>query len=196
MNRILPALVLLSGVAVHAPNPLPPLAAAQFPEVGGAPVPSLAPMLAGVTRGVVNIAVKGRVKEENPLLQDPFFRRFFNLPQRSQPEERETQATGSGVIVDAGSGYVLTNGHVTENATRIEVTTKDNRRLTAKLIGTDSDTDVAVLQIPAENLTAVPMGDSDRLQVGDFVLAVGNPLALAQTVSSGLLGALDRRRPR
>jgi Do/DeqQ family serine protease len=192
MNRILPALVLLSGVALLAPEPRPALGAAPIPEVGGAPVPSLAPMLARVTPGVVNIAVKGRVKEENPLLQDPFFRRFFNLPQRSQPEERETQATGSGVIVDAASGYVLTNGHVTENATRIEVTTKDNRRLTAKLIGTDSDTDVAVLQIPAENLTAVPMGDSDRLQVGDFVLAVGNPFGLGQTVTSGIVSALGR----
>jgi serine protease DegQ len=192
MNRILTTLVLLSGVAVLAPEPPPALAAAPIPEVGGGTVPSLAPMLARVTPGVVNIAVKGRVKEENPLLQDPFFRRFFNLPQRSQPEERETQATGSGVIVDAANGYVLTNGHVTENATRIEVTTKENRRFTAKLIGTDSDTDVAVLQIPAESLTAVPTGDSDRLQVGDFVLAVGNPFGLGQTVTSGIVSALGR----
>src|SRR5215216_7297990 len=108
----------------------------------------------------------------------PFFRRFFNLPQRQQPEERETQSTGSGVIVDAANGYVLTNGHVVENATRIEVTTKDNRRYTAKLIGRDPDTDVAVLQIPSSGVVAVPMGDSDRLQVGDFVLAIGNPFGL------------------
>jgi Do/DeqQ family serine protease len=149
-------------------------------------------MLARVTPGVVNIAVKGKVREENPLLQDPFFRRFFNLPQRQQQEERETQSTGSGVIVDAANGYVLTNGHVVENATRIEVTTKDNRRFTAKLIGRDAETDVAVLQIPAENLTAVPVGDSDRLQVGDFVLAVGNPFGLGQTVTSGIVSALGR----
>jgi Do/DeqQ family serine protease len=149
-------------------------------------------MLARVTPGVVNIAVRGKVRSENPLLQDPFFRRFFNLPQRQQSEERETQATGSGVIVDAAQGYVLTNGHVVDNATRIEVTTKDNRRFTARLIGRDSEADVAVLQIPAQNLTAVPLGDSDRLQVGDFVLAVGNPFGLGQTVTSGIVSALGR----
>ena len=134
--------------------------------------------------------MRGRVKEQNPLLQDPFFRRFFNVPQNQQLQERETQSTGSGVIIDAAQGYVLTNGHVAANATRIEVTTKDNRRLTAKLIGTDNDTDVAVLQVPAGNLTALPMGDSDRLQVGDFVLAIGNPFGLGQTVTSGIVSAL------
>ena len=170
----------------------PAQAAAPIPEVAGAAVPSLAPMLARVTPGVVNIAVRGRVREQNPLLQDPFFRRFFDLPQNQRLQERETQATGSGVIVDAARGYVLTNGHVVENATRIEVTTKDNRRLTARLLGRDADTDVAVLQIPADNLTAVPMGDSDRLQVGDFVLAIGNPFGLGQTVTSGIVSALGR----
>src|SRR3954467_3562004 len=193
MNRILPTLVLLSGVALLAPEPRAAFAAAPIPaELGGTPVPSLAPMLAKVTPGVVNIAVKGKVREENPLLQDPFFRRFFNLPQRQQPEERETQATGSGVIVDAQNGYILTNGHVVDNATRIEVTTKENRRFTAKLVGRDTEADVAVLQIPAQNLTAVPLGDSDRLQVGDFVLAVGNPFGLGQTVTSGIVSALGR----
>src|SRR5207244_806972 len=145
-----------------------------------------------LTPGVVGVSVRGRVREENPLLQDPFFRRFFNLPQRQQQEERETQATGSGVIVDAAQGYVLTNGHVVENATRIEITTKDNRRSVARLIGKDSDTDIALLQIPAQNLTALPIGDSDRLQVGDFVLAIGNPFGLGQTVTSGIISALGR----
>src|SRR5205807_5838250 len=162
MNRIVSAFVLMSGVAACMPAADSALAAAPIPEIGGA-VPSLAPMLARITPGVVNIAVRGKVKSENPLLQDPFFRRFFNLPQRQQTEERETQATGSGVIVDAAQGYVLTNGHVVENATRIEVTTKDNRRLTAKLVGRDTETDIALLQIPSQNLVAVPMGDSDRL---------------------------------
>src|SRR5256885_1302320 len=182
------------GVAPPGPTPWAPpaRAAAPIPEAGGALVPSLAPMLARITPGVVNIAVRGRVKEQNPLLQDPFFRRFFNLPQNEKPEERETQATGSGVIVDAARGYVLTNGHVAEHATRIEVTTKDNRRFTAKLIGTDTDTDIAALQIPAGTLAAVPMGDSDRLQVGDFVLAIGNPFGLGQTVTSGIVSALGR----
>ncbi len=192
MYRILSALLLTGAVAAIAPLARPVLAAGVIPEVGGAVVPSLAPMLARITPGVVNIAVRGRVRAQNPLLQDPFFRRFFNLPQNQLPEERETQATGSGVIVDAAKGYVLTNGHVVEHATRIEVTTKDNRRLTAKLIGRDADTDVAVLQISPANLTAVPMGDSDRLQVGDFVVAIGNPFGLGQTVTSGIVSALGR----
>jgi serine protease Do len=192
MTRLLPALLLTGAVAVIAPLPGPAVAAGLIPQAAGGAVPSLAPMLSRITPGVVNIAVRGRVKEQNPLLQDPFFRRFFNLPQNAQPEERETQATGSGVIVDAAQGYVLTNGHVAENATRIDVVTKDNRRLTAKLIGIDSDTDIAVLQIPAVNLTAVPLGDSDRLQVGDFVIAIGNPFGLGQTVTSGIVSALGR----
>jgi Do/DeqQ family serine protease len=123
-------------------------------------------------------------------LQDPLVRRFFNMQQG--PIERQTEATGSGVIVDAAQGYVLTNAHVVENASNIEVTTKDNRRLTAKLIGRDSDTDIAILQIPSGSLTAVPIGDSDRLQVGDFVLAIGNPFGLGQTVTSGIISALGR----
>jgi S1-C subfamily serine protease len=182
MNRILSALVMMGALGVVASAPPSAIAAAPIPDIGGA-VPSLAPMLARVTPGVVNIAVRGKVREQNPLLQDPFFRRFFSLPENQRPQERETQATGSGVIVDAARGYVLTNGHVVENATRIEVTTKDNHRFTAKLIGRDPDTDIAVLQIPTNNLTAVPMGDSDRLQVGDFVLAIGNPFGLGQTVT-------------
>jgi Do/DeqQ family serine protease len=191
MHRILSALVVMSALGAVAFAPSAAIAAAPIPEVGGA-VPSLAPMLARVTPGVVNIAVRGKVREQNPLLQDPFFRRFFNLPENQRPQERETQATGSGVIVDAAKGYVLTNGHVVENATRIEVTTKDNRRFVAKLIGRDPDTDIAVLQIPTNNLTGVPMGDSDRLQVGDYVLAIGNPFGLGQTVTSGIVSALGR----
>jgi Do/DeqQ family serine protease len=192
MNRIVSAFVLMSGVAACMPAADSALAAAPIPEIANGAVPSLAPMLSRVTPGVVNIAVRGKVKSENPLLQDPFFRRFFNLPQRQQQEERETQATGSGVVVDAAQGYVLTNGHVVDNATRIEVTSKDNRRFTAKLVGRDTETDIALLQIPSQNLVAVPMGDSDRLQVGDFVLAVGNPFGLGQTVTSGIVSALGR----
>jgi Do/DeqQ family serine protease len=194
MNRILSALLVSGAVAFVGPalGPHSIATAAPIPQVGGGVVPSLAPMLARVTPGVVNIAVRGRVREQNPLLQDPFFRRFFDLPQDVRPRERETQATGSGVIVDAARGYVLTNGHVVANATRIEVTTKDNRRFVAKLVGRDPDTDVAVLQIPATDLVAVPIGDSDRLQVGDFVLAIGNPFGLGQTVTSGIVSALGR----
>jgi Do/DeqQ family serine protease len=190
MYRTLSALLLASAVAV-APAADTALAGPPIPEVGGV-VPSLAPMLARITPGVVNIAVRGRVREQNPLLQDPFFRRFFNLPQNQRSEEHETEATGSGVVVDATHGYVLTNGHVVENATRIDVTTKDNRRYTARLVGRDNDTDIAVLQIPAHHLIAVPMGNSDDLQVGDFVLAIGNPFGLGQTVTSGIVSALGR----
>jgi len=164
---------------------------AAIPEAVLGPTPSLAPILREVTPGVVNIGVRARAKQvDNPLLNDPFFRRFFNLP--PQQRERETQATGSGVIVDAREGYVLTNNHVVENADAIEVTTKDNRRFKAKLIGRDGDTDVAVLKIEGGNLTAVEFGDSDRLEVGDFVLAIGNPFGLGQTVTSGIVSALGR----
>jgi serine protease Do len=165
------------------------LAGAPIPEAGGAPIQSLAPVVSRITPGVVGISVRGRVREDNPLLQDPIFRRFFNM---QQPIERETQATGSGVILDAAQGYVLTNAHVVENANNIEVTTKDNRHFKAKLIGRDPDTDIAVLQITGGGLTAVPIGDSDRLQVGDFVLAIGNPFGLGQTVTSGIISALGR----
>ena len=190
MKRVLSALVVSGGIALTTGNVSSVLAGAPIPLADGAPVQTLAPVVSRITPGVVGISVRGRVKEDNPLLQDPMFRRFFNLQQ--QPVERETQATGSGVIVDAAQGYVMTNAHVVENANSIEVTTKDNRRLTAKLIGRDPDTDISVLQIPAGGLTAVPIGDSDRLQVGDFVLAIGNPFGLGQTVTSGIVSALGR----
>jgi Do/DeqQ family serine protease len=189
MKRVISTLMLLGGVMAFAP---PDFAAAPIPEYSGGAVPSLAPMLANVTPGVVNIGVKGRVREENPLLQDPFFRRFFNIPKGQDYQERETQATGSGVIVDASQGYVLTNAHVVENETSITVTTKDNRKFPAKLIGRDADTDVAVLKIEPGHLTAVPLGDSDKLQVGDYVVAIGNPFGLGQTVTSGIVSALGR----
>ena len=187
MNRVVSALVLSGGIIL--------MAGAVTCAVAGAPIPeaveTVAPVVARITPGVVGISVQGQVREENPLLQDPLFRRFFNL-QGQQPVEREFEATGSGVIVDAAQGYVLTNAHVVENATSIEVTTKDNRHFRARLVGRDPATDIAILQIPAEGLTAVPMGDSDGLKVGDFVLAVGNPFGLGQTVTSGIVSALGR----
>src|SRR5580704_4592368 len=186
MRRHISALVLIGGLAALAP---PGFAAAPIPEFSGGTVPSLAPMLSSITSGFVNIAVKGRVREENPLLQDPFFRRFFNVPQGQQYQEREFQASGSGVIVDAAQGYVLTNAHVIENAVSINVVTKDNKRYPAKLIGQDAETDIAVLRIEPGSLTAVPLGDSDKLQVGDFVVAIGNPFGLGQTVTSGIVSA-------
>src|SRR5882724_1760850 len=190
MKRVLSVLVVSGAIALTNGAPCSSFAGAPIPEMGGAPLQSIAPVVSRVTPGVVGISVRGRVREDNPLLQDPVFRRFFNM--QREPIERETMATGSGVIVDGAQGYVLTNAHVVENASSIEVTTKDNRRLKAKLIGRDPETDIAVLQIPSDGLTAVPMGDSDRLQVGDFVLAVGNPFGLGQTVTSGIISALGR----
>jgi Do/DeqQ family serine protease len=190
MKRVLTALVLAGGIFLTAGAPSPAFAGAPIPEAGGAAMTSVAGVVSRITPGVVGVAVRGEVRENNPLAQDPLFRQFFNF--RDQPIEQETEAVGSGVIVDAAQGYVLTNNHVVENATDIEVTTKDNRRFKARLIGRDPATDIAVLQIPADHLTAVPMGDSTRLQVGDFVLAVGNPFGLGQTVTSGIVSALGR----
>ena len=157
----------------------------------GQPLPTLAPMLARATPAVVNIAAIGHTEvRQNPLLMDPLFQHFFNLPQ--QPRRRETQSLGSGVIVDAGKGYILTNNHVVEQAEKISVTLRDGRHFNAKLLGTDEASDIAVIQIPAEKLTALPLTDSDTLRVGDFVVAIGNPFGLGQTVTSGIVSALGR----
>jgi len=158
--------------------------------VDGQPLPSLAPVLKEVTPSVVNVYTQTRVRVRSPLLDDPIFRRFFNVPETSR--ERVSQSLGSGVIVDAENGYVLTNNHVIERADEISVGLKDGRSLQAKLIGTDPDTDLAVIQIPAENLTALSLADTSELQVGDFVVAVGNPFGLGQTVTSGIVSALGR----
>ena len=160
-------------------------------KADGKELPSLAPMLENVTPAVVNIATEGRIQlRQNPLFSDPFFRRFFNFP--DQPVERKTQSLGSGVIVDAKRGLVLTNNHVIANAVQITVTLRDGRHLEAELVGTDPDTDVAVIKIPAENLSALTTSDSDNLRVGDFVIAIGNPFGLGQTVTSGIVSALGR----
>lgn len=165
---------------------------AALPQsVEGQPVPSLAPMLDKVTPAVVNIATEGHVKvQTSPLMSDPFFRRFFNLP--NQQRQRKTQSLGSGVIVDAKRGLVLTNNHVIANADQITVKLRDGRELQAELVGSDPDTDVAVIRIPPKNLSAIPLADSEQLRVGDFVVAIGNPFGLGQTVTSGIVSALAR----
>jgi len=124
---------------------------------------------------------------KNPLLNDPFFRHFFAIP-----KQREKQSRGSGVIIDANKGYIVTNHHVIEKADEISVTLLDGRQFNAKLIGEDSETDVALLQISADNLTALPLADSDKLRIGDFVVAIGNPFGLGQTVTSGIVSGLRR----
>ena len=163
---------------------------AQIPDLKTGRVPTLAPLVKEVTPSVVNISVQGRVREDNPLYQDPLFREFFNVPKQL---EKEVNATGSGVIVDAERGYVLTANHVVANATAVQIRTKDGRKFAGRVVGRDAPTDIALLQIkePA-GLRAIALGDSDALQVGDFVLAVGNPFGLGQTVTSGLVSALGR----
>ena len=165
---------------------------AELPGIlGDKELPSLAPMLENVTPAVVNIATEGRIQlRQNPLFADPYFRQFFNIP--DQPTERKTMSLGSGVIVDAKRGLVLTNNHVIVNAVQITVTLRDGRQLEAELVGTDPETDVAVIKIPPKNLTAIKYTDSDKLRVGDFVVAIGNPFGLGQTVTSGIVSALGR----
>ncbi len=158
-------------------------------QVGTQPLPSLAPMLDRVTPAVVNISTDTRTRlRSHSLLNDPFFRWFFEQPRR-QPKR---QSLGSGVIVDAANGYVLTNQHVIDDAEEIRVTLKDGRHLTATLLGADPETDVALLQIPAERLQAIAFAGSDPLRVGDFVVAIGSPFGLQQTVTSGIVSALGR----
>jgi Do/DeqQ family serine protease len=170
--------------------PLPARAGALPAALDGEVLPSLAPMLEKVTPAVVNVASKRNVQVRSPFMDDPFFRRFFAMP--DIPRERVQQSLGSGVIVDAARGYVLTNNHVIENADEIEVTLADGRTLEATRVGTDPESDVAVIRIPAEDLAALPLADSARLRVGDFVVAVGNPFGLGQTVTGGLVSALGR----
>ena len=159
--------------------------------VDGQALPSLAPMLERSTPAVVNISTSTRTKlQSHALLNDPFFSWFFDLPQRQT--ERKHQSLGSGVIVDAQKGYLLTNQHVIDEADEIRVTLKDGRNFTATLLGQDREMDIAVLQIPAENLTAVDLADSQQLRVGDFVVAIGSPFGLSQTVTSGIVSALGR----
>lgn len=168
---------------------LPALAAMPLPTDGKG-MPTLAPMLAQVTPAVVNISVTSRdPAENNPMLRDPFFRRFFNIPDEAAKPQ---QSAGSGVIVDAARGLVITNNHVIRDAQEIVVTLKDRRELKAVLVGSDPGTDIALLRVPAQQLTAMKLGDSDALNVGDFVVAIGNPFGIGQTVTSGIVSALGR----
>ncbi len=174
----------------------PAHAALPSPTADAAPMPSLAPMVKRVSPAVVNIATRGTIKEEpgqhNPLLDDPFFRRFFDAPPDSRPRERQFQSAGSGVIVDAKNGYIITNHHVVENASEITITLLDNRTFSAKVIGSDEGADIAVLQAKQPSLVAMALGDSAHLEVGDYVVAIGNPFGLQHTVTAGIVSALGR----
>ena len=180
------AFALTLGAAYHA---TPALAALPV-AVDGQPLPSLAPMLERVVPAVVNINSKTHVRVNNPFMNDPLLRQFFGM--QNMPRERIEQSLGSGVIIDAAKGYVLTNNHVVDGADDISVTLHDGRNLKAKLIGSDADTDVAVIQIPAQNLSALTLADSSQLRVGDFVVAIGEPFGLGQTATSGIVSALNR----
>ena len=158
--------------------------------VDGEELPSLAPMLEKTTPAVVNIATLGKVQVSSPLFNDPVFQYFFNLP--GVQREQETQSLGSGVIVDAKNGYILTNNHVIEDAIEITVTLRDGRELKAEILGRDPDTDIAVIKVNDPHLTSIKLGDSTKLRVGDFVVAIGNPFGLGQTVTSGIVSALGR----
>jgi len=190
LRSALTLLLATFGFAITPTLAQQPLPRQSAPGLNGA-LPSLAPVVNQTAAGVVNISTMSRGNDAgNPMFNDPFFRRFFG--QSDRPQQREAQASGSGVIVDAAKGWILSNHHVIKGATKIVVTLKDRREFTAKLIGSDPATDIALLQIPPEKLTAVRVGESDALQVGDYVLAIGNPFGVGQTVTSGIVSALGR----
>ncbi|RLT92539.1 DegQ family serine endoprotease [Ketobacter sp.] len=157
----------------------------------GNQLPSLAPMLEKVNPAVVNISTFATRQQMNPLLNDPFFRHFFGPNQRA-PQMKRSQSAGSGVIVDGDAGTVITNFHVIDGADEIKVSLNDGRSFDAKLIGSDPDVDIAILKIKADNLQEVKMADSDSTRVGDFVVAIGNPFGLGQTVTTGVVSAIGR----
>jgi Do/DeqQ family serine protease len=193
MNRAdlaLAALITLAVIAPAAPAAMPA-------AVGDTPVPSLSPIVKKVSPAVVNIATRGTIRDrgpQNPLLDDPFFRRFFDVPPDSNgPRERPFQSAGSGVIFDAKAGYIVTNAHVVENASEITVTLQDGRDLKAEVVGSDEPSDVAVLKVKSDStLVQIGLGDSAKVEVGDFVLAIGNPFGLQHTVTSGIISGLSR----
>jgi Do/DeqQ family serine protease len=170
------------------------------PQIGaataaGVALPSLAPVIKATSAAVVNIATRGTLTERvagNPLREDPYFHRFFNQPEAGTVRRRQFQSAGSGVIVDAKNGYIVTNRHVIENASEITVTLLDNRHFQARVVGSDEGTDLAVLKVAEPHLSEMPLGDSSHLEVGDWVVAIGNPFGLKHTVTVGIVSALGR----
>ena len=188
------SLVTAACIMSSAPEPAQAQLPAVAPQKGA--LPSLAPMLKQAMPAVVNISVTMAAPDPantpfGPFMDDPMFRRFFGIP--DQMPEREAQSIGSGVIVDAKNGYVITNNHVVDKADAIKVRLNDDREFDAELIGKDPDTDIAVLKIKPDALVALSMADSDELQVGDFVVAIGSPFGLRQTVTSGIVSGLSRQ---
>ncbi|SDO93624.1 serine protease DegQ [Lutimaribacter pacificus] len=182
------AFLFVFSIGVVAGPAVAQIAAVEPDERG---IPTIAPLIDAVDDAVVNIAVVSeRPAQMTPLFRDPFFQPF--LPPLEQLPPQRQMSAGSGVIINADEGYILTNNHVIENGDEIRVTLRDNRTFEAELIGRDPATDIAVLRIDANNLTEVPLGDSETLLVGDFVVAIGNPFGLGQTVTSGIVSALGR----
>jgi serine protease Do/serine protease DegQ len=181
--------VLLSSTIAMASLPVQ---AAMPQSLNGQTMPSLAPMLEQVTPGVVLISVRGTHEVEQRV--PDAFKFFFGNPRQNQGQQKERQfrGLGSGVILDADKGYIVTNSHVINDADEIQITLKDGRQLEAKKIGGDEASDIALLQIDADDLIAVKVADSDRIRVGDFAVAIGSPFGLGQTVTSGIVSALGR----
>ncbi|WP_427979031.1 DegQ family serine endoprotease [Agarivorans sp.] len=174
----------------------PSFAALPNVTAEGKAFPSLSPMIKRVHPAVVNISTYStKAARQNPLLNDPFFRHFFNVPEQQQqpqqPQKRQ-QSAGSGVIVDADEGVVMTNYHVIKGADEVQVSLADGRSFKAEVLGSDPELDIAILSIPAEDLVEVKIADSGQLEVGDFVVAIGNPFGLGQTVTTGVVSALGR----
>lgn len=170
-------------------------AALPFFDSQDQPVPSLAPMLEKVIPAVVNISAthtRSSNSHLEKLLEDPIFKHFFDFDSPRRQAGEQSQALGSGVIVNADKGYILTNNHVIEDASGITITLTDGRKISAELIGTDPQTDIAVLKVKAKNLTAVKLANSDKIRVGDFAVAIGHPFGLDQTVTSGIISGLRR----
>ena len=185
------ALAALGGGIVARLLPVGASGDSAAPRVLAGPTDdSLAPLVKKTAPAVVNIAtLLPSPAQQNPLLQDPYFRRYFGVPDAAlQP----AMAAGSGVIVDGERGFVITNYHVIRNATAVEVTLKDGRKFPAEPLGAAPNLDLAVLKIGAKGLPTLPLGDSRKLQVGDYVVAIGNPFGLGQTVTSGIISATDR----
>ncbi len=180
--RLFSAIVLLI-VAASAQAALPD-------SVDGEPLPSLAPLVQRVAPAVVNIRVSQTVVSRSPYA-DEMFRRFFGLPD-VEGGSREVQSAGSGVIVDAANGYILTNHHVVNGADKILITLLNEETLEAEVVGSDPATDIAVIRVDSASLIDIPIGDSEALEVGDFVIAIGNPFGLGHTVTSGIVSALGR----
>ncbi len=184
MNRFVVALAGIALLAVASP------AVSQ----NAAPQPTFAPVIKRVSPAVVNIGVRGTIAQQrNPFFDDPGFRRFFGLPPDAAPREREFRSAGSGVIVDAKNGFIVTNAHVVKNASEITITLVDDVELKAEVVGSDERSDVAVLKVTDGKLPAeIKLADSSKLEVGDFVIAIGNPFGLQHTVTSGIVSALGR----